>query len=295
MSADDKGLRTAGMALWAVGFVFVILCFLLYFELLEFARASHKSALLRELWPEADPDAFAQSHWLWAAPLVVFSGALAVMLGRLVAGFAAGLRWRPFALGMTRSMLPGLHYQRWLPRDDTNLPGRYARLLWGGPVGTLLLLVATIGGFAWATAAGHALWRDVLCLLSAGAAFWAAGQIFPDAHKGLPNTGWLIASLSRRGARAKRFCALALLAGQHAQGAGPAGWDTALVVQALSPSDGTTHEVEALLVAAMHHTAINEPARAREVLGRAMLHKTLLGKHGVRKVEEMLSHLPQPE
>ncbi len=295
-STDDKGLRTAGKVFWCIGFMFIMLCFVLLFGDDGWTSMAPYEDWARQHGIEPDATTRTLWHWLSGPPLVILACALAGFAGHLLAAYTNGLRFRlAFPRHTAISMLPGLFYPRWMPNSDEDLARRYARLMWGGPIGLTLLLALAVGGFVSAAATGLHMWRDLLCLLSAGAALWAAGQLVPDQTRGNVNTGWMISRLARHGPHERRFVALVRVARQAAANTPPQDWDNALVEQALTPSDGTTHEAEALLVGATHYAAIGEHDRARELLGRALTLRRLLGKHGVKIVEAMLSQLPDPQ
>jgi hypothetical protein len=211
---------------------------------------------------------------IWLAFLVHEAGHLA---GGLSQGFrfiflAAGPLWvepgeRGIALRFNRTVQTWGGVAAAMPRDGRNLRERFAVMVGGGPVASLLLALAS--GAAWALVPSGAFrFLAGVTALTSAALFLATVQPF-GAGGGFASDGGRLLRLWKKGPIGEREVALLALTTASAGGARPRDWPPEVLEAALRPEDGSLMEVAARVHAAQRASDTGDPAAARRQIDRA--------------------------
>jgi hypothetical protein len=207
-------------------------------------------------------------------------------LGHVAAGWLVGFRFRllvvgPFKVVRGESGRVRLEWNRdpalfggvaeSIPTDSRDLVTRFAWVVAGGPLMSLALAVAALAGLALAPGGVGLLprlaiaWWGLLC----GALGLAAASPMPLGPTFISD-GLRLLRLLRGGAEAARDAAMLNLLGLAAAKTPPRDWDHAVIATALVPSDDSSFECAARLLAYQAAVDRREGERAHEHLTRAL-------------------------
>lgn len=199
-----------------------------------------------------------------------------VVGGKLVGGqfllFVVGpFKWQRTPEGIrfswNRSLNLGGGLSACLPLDERDLPRRFAVMIAGGPVSSLLLTV-----LAGALAAGLEAtpWRTFVVLVAAMSGIVALTTLIPGEFGGFKTDGKRFLGLRRRDAAATQEAALLALTVAPMRGLRPADFPPAHLAAVTALQDGSAHALYGELFAYQHHADRGDPVLAQQHLDRVV-------------------------
>lgn len=155
-----------------------------------------------------------------------------------------------------------------MPPDGVDLRRRFAVMVAGGPLASLLL--ALVAGGAWALLPeGAARFTAAATALASAAFFLATAQPF-GAGGGFASDGGRLVRLWRKGPEGEREVSVLALTATAMGGTRPRDWPSAIVEAALRPGDGSITEIAARVYAAQRASDVGDPGGAADHLDRAL-------------------------
>jgi hypothetical protein len=199
-----------------------------------------------------------------------------VVAGRLVGGqfllFIVGpFKWQRTPEGIrfswNRSVNLGGGLSACLPLDDRDLPRRFAVMIAGGPLSSVLLTVLA-GGLA--AVLDTAPWRGIAMLVAVMSGIIALTTLIPTEAAGFKSDGKRFLGLRRRDAAATQEAALLALSVAPMRGLRPAAFPPAQLAAATALHDGSAHALYGHLYAYQYHADRGELPLAQQSLDKVV-------------------------